>query len=427
MSVVELASELEDLLGSVGVSVDERVRRTASTDWAHMSPVLSAKLPAGLADVVAFPRTPEELARVLQAAYRRRVPVTPRGKGTGNYGQAIPLADGLVIDLTRCRRILEIGDGYMKAEAGATFVVMEAAAHRAGQDVCVFPSTVGSTVGGFISGGSGGTGSVEHGRTWDGNILALDVVPCTEDADLLARKGFEETLPFCHAFGTSGIVATATVRLAPARQWTALFTSFEHFADAVEAGRQIMALDPPPRLLSIDDPGLVEHYGDPAAMPLGKVSLRAIIDTSVVSDAGAVVTAAGGTVEEVRPKGAGLLTSLSFNHSTYRLRKARPEFTHLQVGGAGLVERTREAREVLPETLLHLDGVQGPSYAGMLMCRYDGEAALLAGIRGLEGLGVTVSSPHTWELHHDRVGLIRSTAARLDPAGLLNPGKLPAA
>jgi len=254
-------------------------------------------------------------------------------------------------------------------------------------------------------------------------VLALNVASCTDPAELVRVAG-DDVLPFCHAYGTSGIIASATVRLAPARAWTALMTSFERFADAVAAGWEVMRLDPVPRLVSVDDPGLVEHYGNDPAMPNGRVSMRAIIDSSAVAAATALVEDGGGRVEEIRPKGAGLLTSLSFNHSTYRLRKADPGFTHLQVGGPGLVERTDEVRQVLPETLLHLDGVQGPAYFGMLMARYEGEEALYEGVRRLAELGVSVRDPHTWELH-ERLPEIRAAAARFDPAGLLNPGKLP--
>ena len=50
---------------------------------------------------------------------RHGVPITPRGKGTANYGQTLPMAGGLVLDTSRARKILEVGDGWLRAEAGA--------------------------------------------------------------------------------------------------------------------------------------------------------------------------------------------------------------------------------------------------------------------------------------------------------------------
>src|SRR4029453_1848168 len=128
--------------------------------------VLSARLPAGCADVVAYPADADQIALAVAAAHRRRVPITPRGQGTGNYGQAIPLRDGLVIDTSRANRVLEVGEGHLRAEAGASFVVMEAAARRHGQELAMMPTTVGSTIGGFLAGGAGGGGSTWQRAPW---------------------------------------------------------------------------------------------------------------------------------------------------------------------------------------------------------------------------------------------------------------------
>ena len=86
----------------------------------------------GLADAVAFPADAEQIGRTVAAAVRHGIPVTPRGKGTGNYGQAIPMPGGLVVDLSRARAVVEVGDGWVTAEAGATMVALEAAARNAG-------------------------------------------------------------------------------------------------------------------------------------------------------------------------------------------------------------------------------------------------------------------------------------------------------
>ncbi|WP_369137217.1 FAD-binding oxidoreductase [Modestobacter versicolor] len=425
----DLAQRLRTALGDDAVSVDPGVRRTASTDWAHMSPVLTARLPAGLADVVAFPADPGQLARAVALAHDAGVPVTPRGKGTGNYGQAIPLRDGLVVDLTRARRVLDVGAGWVTAEAGTPFVTLEAAARATGQELAMFPSTVGSTLGGFLAGGAGGTGSIENGWLWSGFVTALDVVPCTGAEELVHLAG-PDTGPLLHAYGTSGVIATATVRLRPRRDWTALFASFDRWTDAVAAGLALMAsLAPVPRLVSVDEPGIVAALPADPGIPRGRTSLRAIVDTGVLTAARQAVTAAGGVVEEVRAGGAGLLTSLSFNHATHRVQKTRPGLAHLQVGAPALVERADEVRALLPGALLHLDGLggpDGPEFVGLLLTRYTGEEALRGAMDALRGIGVHVSDPHTWELA-EPLDDVRRAAARYDPAGLLNPGKLPAA
>ena len=97
--IAALAAELTALLGERGVTTELRGREKASVDGARMSPILAAQLPLGLADLVAFPTNAEQIAEVVAAAVRHGVGITPRGKGTGNYGQGIPLEGGLVLDV----------------------------------------------------------------------------------------------------------------------------------------------------------------------------------------------------------------------------------------------------------------------------------------------------------------------------------------
>ncbi|ONH30407.1 dehydrogenase [Pseudofrankia asymbiotica] len=425
-----LAFELTRLLGEDAVSRDEATRMTASTDWAHMSPVLRPMLPGGVADIVVRPPDAEGIAVAVGAAHRHRVPVTVRGQGTGNYGQGIPLFGGLVIDTSQATKVLAVEDGWITAEAGASFVLMEKAALATGQELAIMPSTVGSTIGGFIAGGAGGTGSIANGAVWDGYIRSLRVVPCTDDA-IPVDVPYPDNMAQSHAFGVSGVIATATVALRPARRWTALFASFPELDGAVAAGEELFGLDPTPRLLSLDEAGVVATYrpADPA-MPADRLSVRGIVTEESVPAATAIVERHGGRVDAVRPKGPALVTSLSYNHTTYRVRKLRPELTHLQCGGPGLTRRRAEVAAVAPDTLIHLEGFLNPAtgvqhWAGMLFLRFEDVETLYDRMARLAEVEVYVNDPHTWVLHN-RVDMIRAAAERFDPDGLLNPGKLPA-
>lgn len=190
-----------------------------------------------------------------------------------------------------------------------------------------------------------------------------------------------------------------------------------------------MRLDPPPRLVSVDDAALVATYPQDPAMPAHRIGLRAAVDMSTVEEAVAAVTAAGARVEEVRPDAVGYLTSFAFNHATLRAKRARPGLCHLQVGGDALVHRDDEVRAVLPGGMLHLDGMRdprgGPGFGGLLLSEFAGAETLYSGIDRLRELGVAVVDPHTWLLGGPALPVIREIAARNDPDGLLNPGKLP--
>lgn len=427
--VAALAGDLAALLGADRVTDEEWACRAASTDFAFLSPILSGRLPTRPADLVTYPQSPDEIVRAMRLAFRHRVPLTPRGQGTGNYGQAVPLAAGLVLDVSRCTRVLDVGAGWAQVEAGASFVAIEAAARAHGQEVALMPTTVGSTIGGFLAGGAGGIGSVEHGFIGDGFVSALEVVPCTPDAEPLAVAG-AECRPYLHAYGVTGVLATATIRLVPRRDWVAVLASFAAEPDATAAGLAVMRLEPPPRLVSVDEPALVATYPADPAMPGGRFSVRAVVDRSAVAATGAVVSRHGGRVDDVRPEGAGHLTSLAFNHVTLRARRSRPELCHLQLAGEPLVTRPDEVRAVLPGAMLHLDGMLlrpgGRQFGGLLLCPFPGVEPLYAGVDRLRAMGVGVVDPHTWLLGGPALAEIRATARRNDPLGLLNPGKLPA-
>lgn len=415
-TVDTLVARLRADLGSDRVSVSAAARRAASADYAFLSPVLAEALPPTFADVVAYPRSLFELTAAVEAATELDVPIVARGKGTGNYGQAVPLAAGLVIDLSRMDGVLELGDGWVRAEAGATFVALEAAARRVGQEIAMYPTTIGSTIGGFLAGGAGGIGSIEHGLLWEGFVESLSVV--TPEGELSVRGG--QCLPYLHAYGCTGIVAVATVKLAPTRERVGVVASYETFEAAVAAGQALLALENAPRMVSVDDPALVSLYPAEDWLPHGRYSLRALVakdfDTALL---------AGGHIELVSAEAMGHLTTLAFNHVTLRAKKARPELCHLQVGGAALVDEADAVRAALPGGMLHLDGMSRDGFGGLLLSEYRDTATLYEGIARLRGLGVFVVDPHTWMLGGPALADLRATAQANDPKGLLNPGKLP--
>ncbi|MFF5147600.1 FAD-binding oxidoreductase [Streptomyces sp. NPDC013157] len=423
--IEEFCAEATELLGTAGVIRDPAAREKASCDWAHMSPILSARLPAGHAEAVLRPTAHEQIPGILALAHRHRIPLTPRGKGTGNYGQAIPLYDGAVLDLTGCGRILDAGDGWIRAEAGARMSDLEGHARTLGQELWMFPSTFGTTVGGFLSGGSGGTGSLVHKTNSDGFVQELTVVPCTANAEPCTVRD-AEALPYIHAYGTTGIIATATVRLQRARTWTGLFAAFADWASATAALSALVRLEPAPRLASLDEAGLVGVYRPDPALDPTALSVRAIIEEEAVDQARAIVRSHGGSVLDIRPApdGPALISSMSFNHPTYHLMTAEDGWFHLEIGGDVLLGDTTEIRKVFPDTLLHLEGMRSGT-VGMLMARYQDEQTVYDGTAALEALGVRVHSPHNWYVDR-RLDMVRETALTTDPLGLLNPGKIPA-
>jgi len=425
-SISGLHDELVELLGPKGVSTELAAREKASVDGSRLSPVISEQLPLGLADLVAYPSNADEIALVIAAAVRHGLPITPRGKGTGNYGQAIPMSGGLVLDMSRARAITEIGDGYLTAEAGATMLSIELAANKAGQQVLMYPSTMQSSLGGFISGGSGGTGSIRHGMLHQGFVKALDVVHAVPDATLVHVED-EAAEPYVHNYGTAGIIARATVVLEPLQDWRGFFASFDTFEQALSVIRPFADLEPTPRLVSADLPTLADALPDDLGIPAGKASLRAILDAASVDAATALVEAAGGTVDRVEP-GAQIsakISMVSYNHPIEWLQKAYPNtYFHVEVAGDALVDRIDEVHAVYRGGMLHIEAQKGRPI-GMLAGIYQSAEDVYAGFERLVAIGVGYHNPHQWFVDFEPARTA-ALAVTTDPNNLLNPGKLQA-
>lgn len=420
-----LAAELRGILGERGVSTDLAMREKASIDGAKLSPVIMEQLPLGLADLVAFPATADEIVQAVGAAVRHGVSITPRGKGTGNYGQAIPMPGGLVLDVSRAKGILEVGDGFVTAEAGATMIQLETAARAAGQELLMYPSTAQSTIGGFLSGGSCGTGSIEHGVISEsGFVVALDVVHAVADPVMIRVEG-AEAQSYLHNYGTAGIIVRTTVKLEPLREWRAFYASFPAFDGALSIIRELGEVAPTPRLVSADLPMLAAALPTDAAIPAGRASLRAILDVAALPAATALVERAGGRVEDVRvgPQAVIKLSMISYNHPIEWLQKAHPDtYFHVEVAGDALIERIDEVHAVYSGGMLHIEA-QRNYPIGMLAGRYESKAEVEAGLERLKDLGVRVHNPHQWFVDFE-VQRTMDLAAVTDPFRLLNPGKL---
>lgn len=417
-----LADDLLAIVGPRGISTLPRALQRAGRDGSGMSPILSAQ-DLGTPDLVCYPRTADAVPEIVRAAVRRGVPITTRGKGTGNYGQVIPRFGGLVLDMTSLTEIRAVTERSVTAQAGARMINLEQTAWNRGSQLWMYPSTVQSTLGGFLAGGSAGTGTIVHGRNHEGFVDALDVVYGTDDAELVHLDG-EDAQPFVHTYGVAGIIVGASVRVEPLQDWRCVYASFATHRDAFDAALLVSELEPKPRLLSADGPTITDALPDDPALPAGRASVRGILDARVVDAAADVLIGRGGRIEAVREGIAETvkLSTLSYNHPTWWLQKAQPDrWFHMEVRGNALVTRLDEVEQVYEGGMLHLE-VGHQMMFGMLNGIYRSAEQVIAGVAELERLGVGVHSPHQWyvDLDADRV---RALAATTDPKGLLNPGR----
>ena len=212
-----------------------------SKDFYWYSPVLRKTLDGKVAEVVVQPNSAAEIQNVLRYCYEKDIPVTVRGAGTGNYGQAVPLHGGIVLDLMRMDDIETIQpDGIAVCQPGVRLGVLENEARKRGWELRCYPSTiVKASLGGFLGGGSGGIGSVHNGNLRDfETVRALEVVTMEPEPRLVFHEG-PAVHEILHAWGTNGIITRIWLALAPAVEWSQCVVAFDTFDAAFDFSETI--------------------------------------------------------------------------------------------------------------------------------------------------------------------------------------------
>jgi len=218
-----LARNLRDAFGAEAVVAEpERLAEyAADTYWKALSARASGE-PLGLPDVAVAPADETGVAAVLRFASQRRIPVVPRGGGSGSQGGAVPVEGGILLDLRRLDRILEVDEESftVTAEAGVNGLRLERALNERGLMLPHYPASVDlATVGGYVAARGSGVLSTRYGKIED---LVLSLRVALAGGDLIETLpvprhavGPELTQLFVGSEGTLGVVTRATLQLAP--------------------------------------------------------------------------------------------------------------------------------------------------------------------------------------------------------------------
>jgi glycolate oxidase subunit GlcD len=198
---------------------------------------------------VVFPASTEEVSGVLRLLARERVPLVPRGAGTGLSGGALAVGGGVCVELSRMRRVLKVDAENRLAvvEAGVVNAHVSRAAARHGLYYVPDPSSQGScTVGGNVGENAGGIHCLKYGTTTDHVLGARVVLTGGRVVDLggagAAAPGYDLLGLFVGSEGTFGVVTEITVRLTPvAPSVRTLLADFLRLDDASRAVSAIIA------------------------------------------------------------------------------------------------------------------------------------------------------------------------------------------
>jgi len=198
-------------------------------------------------ELVAFPRSPEQVSETLKLANERGFTVTARGAGTGFVGASIPVRHGVALVMTRMNRILEIDRDNFTAlvEPGLVTGQFQKEVEKLGLFYPPDPASLNvSTLGGNIAMGAGGPRAVKYGVTRDYTLGLEVVLPTGEIIQTGARTvksvvGYDFTRLMVGSEGTLGIITKIRLRLLPkpdvVRTMVAMFDSVNDSAMAVAA------------------------------------------------------------------------------------------------------------------------------------------------------------------------------------------------
>jgi len=456
-----LKSLVESLSSIVG---DEHVKSDIVDRYCYS---MDASFYRAVPDVVVFPQTTEQVSEVMRFANANGVPVTPRGAATGLCGGAVPLKGGIVLDLTKMNKILEIDldNLCVRVESG---VIQNQLNEELEPHGFFFPPSPGSkkmcTIGGMISTNAGGMRAVKYGVTRN-FVLGLKVVLASGEVLDLGGKTLKRSLGldliqlFVGTEGTLGVITEALLRILPLPEETAVIVApFSDIGDAARAVNSVLRRTIP-AAIEIMDRGIIRAVN--AYMP--ELNLPEV-DALLYFEA-------GGTREEVE-KQTELIVETCKKHgargiqwTSDPLEKQRLWQGREAAGGAIMnldrrLVRVYEAEDVcvpiskMPEMIKRFREIS--EKYGIPVCLYghagDGNvhSGVLIDVRSEEewhklraltrevyeaaiSLGGNVSAEHgvgvlraEWmeKIHGLGLEYIKKIKRVFDPRGILNPGKL---
>ena len=410
-----------------------------SKDFYNYSPVLTSKLDGCIADLVVRPKNVQAVLAVAKKCWDMSLPLTIRGSGTGNYGQSVPLFGGIVMQMNYLNKIVNFDQdtGFVKVQTGCLMSQLNNDLEVKGRELRLLPSTwKTATIGGFLSGGSGGIGSIEWGFLRDpGNLIALDLITVDENPQII-QLDTQQAEPINHAYGTNGIITSLTISTDIKHYWHSIVIDANTLIESIDILKTCIGAAIKLKLGTILEKEIVEQ------MPKwfnNKSGLNKILIQSTLDGIK--------TIEMLCKKNnlktyyCGLENDLEFglndlvwNHTTLQLRAKDKSWTYLQMllPFDGENEFINNLKKVYGKKILwHIEAVSQngiPRLAALPVFKWTDQNELNKIINECKKYGAIIFNPHALTVEGGGLGVVDADQVKAklkyDPKGLLNPGKL---
>lgn len=270
--------DFEKLKGIVG---ENNVSDNVADLYVYSS---DASVHQAMPSVVVRQKTVEEVQKIMRYANKNKIPVIPRGAGSGMSGQAVPISGGIILDMKRMNRILEINpeDVFCRVEPGVVDDDLNRALKPYGMFYPVTPASSRiATIGGEIANNASGIRSVKYGAVRD-SLLGMKIVLANGELVTLGANtrveaaGYQIERLMVGSEGTLGIIVEATLKFVPIPKFRCLgVAKFDKLEDAGEAICDIMSSGAMPSMLELEDNIAITAVNK--AMDLGLPDVEAIL------------------------------------------------------------------------------------------------------------------------------------------------------
>jgi len=407
----------------------------------------------------------EHILKIMELATREKIPVTCRAAGTGIAGMAVPTHGGIVMDVMKMDRILEINteDRVAVVQPGVVYADLQAALDEVGFTLPTEPgSSAASTIGGNVATNAGGLRGAKYGNTKD-YVLGLKVVLSdgrvmnTGTRTMKTSSGYNLTQLFVGSEGTLGIFTEIILKIVPQPQaTTTVLVLFDSLEDAGLAVCQTMSSGVIPSVMEVMGRYLIQAINENTDLELPEADTMLLVETD-----GYTQTDADAQMEKV-------LDIFKANRATDVQRAKTPEEranlwtarkstypVSARLNNSLNVEDVTVPMSKLAELFREFTKIIEKYDLKVAMCAHAGDgnfhplisydrrnpkeveqvknannelfklALSLGGtISGEHGIGMVKADHMTLEHDPASMDIMRTIKRALDPHNLLNPGKM---